>query len=621
MHWLNHSLKKDSGGLRVQNTMTVRADNGKRNRLNFQLADECERLQSLLDLNPVGIGMTRLRDGVLVDANKAFLKIIGYSRLEVLGKTSAELDIWVDLEARARVFSRVAAGKNVHEMASRIRRKNGEIRFVRFSASTCLYSGEKHVVGNWRDVTQEVLSEQERKITENRLRLSLDVMPITIFHQDIKLRYTFIVNPRIGRPVEAILGYLDRDLFAPDEAALLTRIKKRVIQRGVGERHEVSVRIGGQSRCFDTLIEPELGPAGEVVGIVCAAADITERKLREARYRSVLEDQTELITRYRPDGVMVYANEIYCRFFGKTEAQVVGCSWQPVAHPDDVPLIKEKLASLSAENPVVSIENRVFSSQGEERWMQFVNRGFFDTNGVLREIQSVGRDITERKQVETALSYSRAQVSALLEYSDHLREKQRKEISREIHDQMGVMLTSIGFRIDSLKRLTRDNPAIMNEVNSIRSLVTQANEAARSICNSLRPPVLDDLGLVSACRWYMKDWSALVGISARGRFQTISPRYPEKLSTDLFRIFQELLNNVAKHSGATGVNISLSCGVHGLRLRIADNGCGFAGDGPVQGFGLMGVKERLARYGGQLSCESSTKGAVVIVSVPYRYVP
>jgi PAS domain S-box-containing protein len=598
--------------------MTVLEGNVRDKRPDFSLADETERLQAILDLSPVGIATTRLRDGVLVDANKAFLALIGYQRAEVLGKTSAELGIWFDPQERARVFTRIAAGEIIHEMPSQILRKNGELRYVRFSASTCLFSGEKHLIGSLRDVTREVLIEQERKITEKRLQLSLDMIPVMIFHQDRDLRYTFIVNPCIGQPREAILGHFDRDLFEPEDAQRLTAIKQRVMRRGLGERHEIMLDVAGQSRCFDTLIEPEFDAAGGVLGIICASTEITERKQREERYRSVLEDQTELISRYRPDGVMVYANEIYCRFFGKSEDEIVGASWQPVAHPDDLPLIKEELAALNVNNPVVNIENRVFSGAGKEYWMQFVNRGFFDGKGVLREIQSVGRDISERKRAETALAASRAKISALLEYSDHLREVQRKEIAREIHDQMGTLLTSIGLRIDALKRLLNDKPTIMNEVDSIRSLVVQTHAAARTLCNSLRPPVLDDLGLASACRWYLNDWSALAGIPARGRFQKLAHAFPERLSTDLFRIFQELLTNVAKHSGATRVQVSLSCGRHGVRLKIADNGCGFVVGSPSTGFGLLGVNERLTRYGGRLAFEAVGQGTVAIVSIPCR---
>ncbi len=135
----------------------------------------------------------------------------------------------------------------------------------------------------------------------------------------------------------------------------------------------------------------------------------TKRSMKAAKdvsdYRAVLEDQTETICRFRADGTFTYANEVYCRFFGKTSAQLIGRSWQPVVVAEDLPAVLEQLRHLSPRKPVVVIENRVYSASGEVRWMQFVNRAFFK-NGRLMETQSVGRDVTERKLAEEALRES-----------------------------------------------------------------------------------------------------------------------------------------------------------------------------------------------------------------------
>jgi len=587
-----------------------------------RLAEELERLRTIFNLSPVGIGITRMSDGALVDVNEAFSRLLGYSQNELLGKTSADLGLWADLDARNRAFASVVAGDVIREMPIRIVRKDTQVRDVRFSATISMIADEKYMVSALRDVTAELRAERERRITERRLQLSLELMPIVVFHQDLDLRYTFIANPLIAVSSDAILGRFDHDLFAPEDANVTVAIKQRVIRRGIGERHEIRMTTGEHVRWYDTLIEPERDAHGTIVGIIGVAADITERMQREERYRAVLEDQTELISRYRRDGTMTYANEVYCRFFGKSEKQIVGQSWQPVAHPDDIALVEAKLAELSVDNPVVLIENRVYSGRGEERWLQFVNRGLYDESGVLREIQSVGRDITERKRNEQALAEYQARIYALLEYSDNLREKQRKDIARDIHDQLGAILTSIGFRIDSLKHRIKDNPAIRNEIDLIRAQVKQANGAARTICTALRPPVLDDLGLSSACQWYMKDWSALVGIAAQGRFNRLTRSCSEQLSTDIFRVFQELLNNVAKHAHANGVKVILSSGRQGLRLRVTDDGRGFVVDeARSKGYGLLGVKERILRHGGQMTIESGRAGTTVTLTIPWQGKP
>lgn len=120
----------------------------------------------------------------------------------------------------------------------------------------------------------------------------------------------------------------------------------------------------------------------------------------EKLYRGLLEDQTEMICRFKADGTILYVNAAYCRFFGLNQESVLGTHWEPVAHPDDVPYILEQLARLTIENPIITIENRVYAANNELHWGQFVNRAFFDDNGGLVEIQAVGRDITDRKRAE-----------------------------------------------------------------------------------------------------------------------------------------------------------------------------------------------------------------------------
>lgn len=297
--------------------------------------------------------------------------------------------------------------------------------------------GDAQALRSLRDVTDELAAQEALKLSERRLQLALAFMPSTVFHMDRQLRYTYIANPQIAMPAEAILGRRDEELFTPAEAARLTAINQRILRSGKGERHEVPIEIGGRRGWFDLLLEPDFGPDGEVCGIIGASGNITERKIREDLYRGVVEDQTELIARFLADGTTLYVNEVYCRFFGKTADQLTGHNWRPVAHPDDVPRIEAMLASLAPDNPVVTIENRVFAADGSEHWMQFVNRAFFDAFGTLRELQSVGSDISERKRSEEQIAQYRRQLQELLAANDRRLEAQRIDIAREIHDQLG----------------------------------------------------------------------------------------------------------------------------------------------------------------------------------------
>jgi two-component system, sensor histidine kinase and response regulator len=130
-------------------------------------------------------------------------------------------------------------------------------------------------------------------------------------------------------------------------------------------------------------------------------------RLSEERYRTVVEDQTEIVSRLLPDGSYTFVNDVYCRFVGKQRAEIIGKRWQPdLPFPEDVPRIESQLALLAPQHPVVVIENRVLDAARQIRWMEFVNRGFFSADGVLQEVQSVGRDITERRRAESAMRES-----------------------------------------------------------------------------------------------------------------------------------------------------------------------------------------------------------------------
>jgi PAS domain S-box-containing protein len=137
----------------------------------------------------------------------------------------------------------------------------------------------------------------------------------------------------------------------------------------------------------------------------------------EARYRAVVEDQTELISRHKPDGKYTFVNEAFCRFFGQSQEKLLDHAWQPQVVPEDVPMMEKRLRSLTPDNPVVTIEVRVFNAAGNIRWMQFINRVVLDKVGATNEIQVVGRDITDRKIVENYLRESRESFKSIFNTS------------------------------------------------------------------------------------------------------------------------------------------------------------------------------------------------------------
>lgn len=215
-----------------------------------------------------------------------------------------------------------------------------------------------------------------------------------------------------GYAPDELIGMPTRPLF-PDQAgyeAFGRELDAALKESGAFSGTFRQRRKDGSAGWFEFSVSHHSGHPGQVVGAISdgtARHDLaTKLQASEQRYRSVVEDQTEVINRLLPDGTFVFVNETYCRMFQKSSDELIGQRWHPAAHPDDLAMIEARLREMSPANPVVIVENRVLVAGGELRWMQFVNRGFYDATGTLTEIQAVGRDITRLKETESVLRES-----------------------------------------------------------------------------------------------------------------------------------------------------------------------------------------------------------------------
>ncbi|MEG3919608.1 AAA family ATPase [Microcoleus sp. T3_A4] len=200
----------------------------------------------------------------------------------------------------------------------------------------------------------------------------------------------------------------------------------------------------------------------------------TEEALQqsEARYLGILEDQTELIARYLPDGTVTFVNEGFCRFFGLTREQLIGHHYAPVVFEEDREYITRLVNSISKDNPVVTIENRVIVSS-EVRWTQWVNRGIFDDSGCLVELQAVGRDISDRKKAEAELERAKeAAIAANLAKSTFL-----ANMSHELRTPLNAIL---GF-----SQLMNEDTNLLNEQKENLNIIQRSGEHLLSLINQV----------------------------------------------------------------------------------------------------------------------------------------
>jgi PAS domain S-box-containing protein len=195
------------------------------------------------------------------------------------------------------------------------------------------------------------------------------------------------------------------EVMPPDIVRERLFYAEQALKTGQIQVHEFQLRTSDGVRFQEARIA--VSGDDEVLVII---RDITDRKQievalhqSEARYRAIVEDQTELICRFLPDGTLTFVNQAYCRYFGKHSEELIGYSFLPLMPVEDQPIVREQLATLSASNPVVTYEHRVILPNGEVRYQQWTDRVILDGQGQIVEYQAVGHDITERKRLENAL--------------------------------------------------------------------------------------------------------------------------------------------------------------------------------------------------------------------------
>lgn len=572
-------------------------------------------LEAVFEGSHLGIGVSRAADGRFIEVNTAFLRLFGYRREEVLGRTSLELGLWPEPGERAALLERLRAGEVVTAYEARFRRKNGETGYLAVSARMVDWDGDRHMIGILTDITERRRVEAALRDSESRLRLALEATRLLVFRQDQKLRYSWIANPSLGLSGTDIIGRTDAELLGREAAAPLVRIKNRAMRQGRGAREEVWVQRDGQAGCFDLIVEPERDAGGKVVGVLCAAADITERKRAEAELRmhsDILAHLEEGVNLVDGAGVIRYTNPNFDALFGYGRGELIGRHASVLNAPD------ERTPEETARAILAALE-RDGVWQGEIHNRRKDGAVFWTRANIVtvRHPQlgmvwvSVQTDITALRRLRLERDAAHHALERLTSHVQDEIEDLRREIAREVHDQIGAALTGIRMGLENLAHAAEPAPAL----DRLHRLVDRAMVDTRELCTRLRPSTLDELGLAETCRWYLRDWSGQTGIRVASRLARLSVEPADSLRTDLFRVLQELLTNVARHAGARRVSVTLGGSRAGVRLKVADDGHGFTADGK-EGFGLIGIRERLRRHGGRMDLDTGPAGTTVIVRVP-----
>jgi len=386
-----------------------------------------------------------------------------------------------------------------------------------------------------------------------------------------------------------------------------------------------------ETASFDLFINDRLVPVqlsiksslrGHEVVYRLAIVDVSEAKAMDKVLKETLNNWHSLVEN-APDTIMTVDRKTAITFvnratWGYSARALIGTRLtQYVSKADGIKM--EKCIAAAFESYRSSTCEMSGVNGDKERWYSFSFGPVLDQLKHAPTTTVTVREITNHKRTEESLRASREQLREFAARLDEVREEERKRVAREIHDELGQSLTILKMDLAWVQNKTQNG--MRKKIGSMIAEVDQTIEKVREIVTELRPSILDEFGLSEAIEWQLSQFQERTGV--RGIFESSSEtlNLSREVGAALFRVVQEALTNVMRHAGAAEVRIAIRSTEDLLSISIADNGKGITReqiDNP-KSFGIVGMKERVHRAGGQLNIYSSPgRGTRIEISTPVK---
>jgi PAS domain S-box-containing protein len=572
----------------------------------------------------------------IVFVNDAFLRMYGYEREELIGSPINILRIEETQPTVDEVLDATLMGRWQGELINR--RKDGSTFPIWLSTSVvCDESGMLlGLIGITTDITERKWAEKALQKSEERYRTLINDQVEGIAIVDAKEYFTF-VNPAGEKIFGVLPGDLEgRNLAEFVDSEQMKSIKNETQKRSHGERstYEFEIKhLNGERRSLLVTGTPQFDKDGNFIGTFGEFHDITERKQAEqARkeaeaalrtseeyFREVIENSSDIIIIVDRLGKIKYASPSVERFLGYHPNEMVGKRPFHFIHPVDIPrAIKDYGRAIMTRETSIPNEFRVIHKDGSNRVLEGLGKNLLDHPSIAGFMMNV-HDVTENRKAEAALRQSRDQLRSLTARLETVREKERKYIAHEMHEEFGQILSAIKIQMSEFARKYSHDEKFVSEVAELSGFIDAAIHSVRKISTELRPGVLDLLGLTAAIEWQAKEFSKQFQIACSVDMPKEAVRLQERISIILFRIFQEALKNVADHAQASHVHIHLHVDAEHVELVVEDNGKGISEEQlkSPSSIGFVRMKERALSIGGSAEIKATKgKGTSVLIRIP-----
>ena len=585
-----------------------------------QIMLEKELSDSIINSLP-GVFYLYNRQGNFYRWNKNFNQVTGYSDKEI--KMLHPLDMFDENDKPLLVqkIDNVFSSGNDFVEARLLCKDGTKIPFY-FTGRVINYEGEVCLLGVGLDTSEKVRSQDELARSEEKYRTIIEQASDGIFISDIAGKYEEINSNGVkltGYSKEELLKLNLFDLLAPGDEIKNPPKLDEIMQGNVVLNERLLKTKSGD--LIEVEISAKLLADGRFIGIV---RDITERKKNQEAMRKSEEKYRLLFNQNpmpmwmlsRPTNRFLDVNNAAIEFYGYSKPEFLEMKGQDIT-------VKKRKTARPSPNFVAKGDNFAGILEHRKKDSTTVKVNIIGNSIVYEGMDAMlvlANDVTEKILAEEALNKSHHDLRQLATHLEKVRETERTHIAREIHDELGQQLTGLKMDISWLNRKIKNQDAeVHSKITETIQLIDTTVKTVRRIATELRPSILDDLGLIAALEWQSEDFEKRFEIKCFFKSNVTEALVTADLATGIFRIYQECLTNVLRHSQAAMVSSILEIKNKILRLSITDNGKGFIAKeiANKKTLGLLGMKERTNLLGGSYEITSSPgEGTSVLIIVP-----
>lgn len=599
--------------------------------------------------------VSSLDEGVVLQDANAVILAMNASAQRILGLTEAQMMERDSFDPRWRAIHEdgslfpgemhpavltLRTGQPCSNVVMGIHLPNDELRWISINSQPLFHEGETKpygVVSSFSDITERKLTEDALRASEERFAQAFNASPLPMVIFELADRRIVNVNEALIR----VSGWTAEDMIGRDSDELgfwadkeqQALVRELIYTRGSVRDLEIKLRTRA-GEIHEFLCSAEVMMLENRPHLLVIVNDITERlrtaralQESEERYRLLFEHGFAGISRSSLDGRMLECNEAMAKIFGCESRDellrhyATDFYFNPAERQQLIDELKrhgrlrnyERLVKRKDGSPIWTLANFSLHRRGQDDELVW---------------DSIILDITERKQIEQRLAESHEQMRALSARLESIREEERTHISREIHDNLGQVLTGLKLEFSWLdKNLSRSvdenlRRTAIPKLKEISQLLEETIQTVRNIAAALRPGVLDTLGLSAAIDWLAREFARRSGLRCELQLCQEPAELPAERATALFRVSQEILTNIARHAHASRFRVKMTVSQGELHLLVQDNGIGIteAQLRDPNSLGLIGMRERILVFGGSVLIEGASsgpaKGTTVQVSMP-----